>query len=115
MSIAMQLSGFLFLLIVITLIICDVLGHGTVDNLKSEAKLQKINEDPKKFEISFVLLIIEHIIIILLAVMLFIAFSSFNIILGVIWIIFRVGEGSINIYSKKLSIISCLLKLYEKF
>ena len=98
----MQLSGFLFLLIIITLIFCDILlGHGTIDNLKSEAKLQKINEDPKKFEISFVLLIIEHITIVVLAVMLFIAFSSFNVILGVIWVIFRGGEGLLNIYGKK--------------
>ncbi len=98
----MQISGFLFLLIIITLIVCDLLlGHGTIDNLKSEAKLHKINEDPKKFEISFVLLIIEHISIVILAVMLFIAFSSFNVILGVIWVIFRGGEGLLNIYGKK--------------
>ncbi|MHA1206900.1 MAG: DUF4386 family protein [Candidatus Hodarchaeales archaeon] len=101
MSLAMQLSGFLFLLIIIALILCDILGHGTLDNLKSEAKLQKINEDPKKFEINFVLLIIEHIIIVVLAGMLFIAFSSFNVILGVIWVIFRGGEGLLNIYGKK--------------
>ncbi len=98
----MQLSGFLFLLIIITLIFCDILlGHGTIDNLKSEAKLQKINEDPKKFEISFTLLIIEHITIVVLTVMLFIAFSSFNVILGVFWVIFRGGEGLLNIYGKK--------------
>ncbi|MHA1978588.1 MAG: DUF4386 domain-containing protein [Candidatus Hodarchaeales archaeon] len=102
MSIEMQLSGFLFLLIIITLIFCDILlGHGTIDNLKSEAKLQKINEDPKKFETSFVLLIIEHITIVVLAVMLFMAFSSFNVILGVMWVIFRGGEGLLNIYGKK--------------
>ncbi|OLS21415.1 MAG: hypothetical protein HeimC3_35480 [Candidatus Heimdallarchaeota archaeon LC_3] len=102
MSIEMQLSGFLFLLIIIILIFCDaLLGHGTIDNLKSEAKLQKINEDPKKFEISFVLLTTEHITIVVLAVMLFMAFSSFNVILGVIWFIFRGGEGLLNIYGKK--------------
>ena len=101
MSIAVQLSGFLFLLIIITLIICDILGHGTIDDLNSEAKLQKINEDPKKFRISFLLLIIEHIIIILLAITLFIAFSPFNIILGAVWVIFRGMEGLLNIYGKK--------------
>ncbi|MHA2251408.1 MAG: DUF4386 domain-containing protein [Candidatus Kariarchaeaceae archaeon] len=102
MSIEMQLSGFLFLLIIITLILCDILlGHGTIDNLKSEAKLQKISEDPKKFTISFVLLIMEHVTIVVLAVMLFMAFSSFNVILGITWIIFRTGEGLLNIYGKK--------------
>ncbi|MHA2306417.1 MAG: DUF4386 domain-containing protein [Candidatus Hodarchaeales archaeon] len=101
MSITIQLSGFLFLLIIITLIICDILGHGTIDDLNSEVKLQKINEDPKKFRISFVLLIIEHVIIILLALTLFIAFSPFNIILGGVWVISRGTEGLLNIYGKK--------------
>ncbi len=97
----MQLSGFLFLLIIIILILCDILGHGTISDSDSDAKLQKINENPNKFIISFVLLIIEHVSIILLAVMLFIAFSSFNIILGIIWVIFRIVESSIQIYDKK--------------
>ncbi|MHA2139747.1 MAG: DUF4386 domain-containing protein [Candidatus Hodarchaeales archaeon] len=101
MSIAMQLSGFLFLLIIIILFICDYLGHGAISDLNSEAKLQKINEDPRKFEITFVLLLLEHISIIFLAVMLFIAFSSFNIIFGVIWLIFRIGESAIQIYDKR--------------
>ena len=83
------------------MIICDILGHGTIDDLNSEAKLQKINEDPKKFRISFVLLIIEHVVIILLALTLFIAFSPFNLILGVIWVISRGTEGLLNIYGKK--------------
>jgi hypothetical protein len=76
-------------------------GHGTVDDLNSETKLQKINDDPKKFRISFVLLIIEHVVIILLAITLFIAFSPFNIILGIIWVTFRGMEGLLNIYGKK--------------
>ena len=97
----MQLSGFLFLLIIIILIICDILGHGTISDLNSEAKFQKINENPKKFTISFILLVFEHVTIIFLVVMLFIAFSQFNIMLAVIWTIFRVGEGLIQIYNKK--------------
>ncbi|UCG02644.1 MAG: DUF4386 domain-containing protein [Candidatus Heimdallarchaeota archaeon] len=101
MSLEMQLSGFLFLLIIIILILCEILGHGTISDLKSEVKLQKINEDPKKFKISFVLLIIEHLSIITLAIMLFVAFSPLNIILGVIWVIFRIGESSFQIYDKK--------------
>jgi hypothetical protein len=39
----MQLSGFLFLLIIITLIVCDILfGHGTIDNLKSAAPMKRM-------------------------------------------------------------------------
>lgn len=78
-----------------------MLGHGTVDDLNSEAKLQRIDDDPKKFKISFVLLIIEHVVIIILALTLFIAFSPFNIILGIIWVISRGMEGLLNIYGKK--------------
>ena len=101
MGLEIQLSGFLFLLIIIILILCDILGHGPISDLKSEEKLQKINENPNKFRISFFLLIIEHLTIILLVVMLFIAYGSFNILIGIIWVIFRVGESSIQIYDKR--------------
>jgi len=97
----MQLSGFLFLFIVIILFLCDFLGHGVISDLNSEAELQKINKDPRKFKASFILLIIENISIILLAIMLLIAFNSFNLILGIIWTIFRMGESLIQIYNKK--------------
>ena len=43
----------------------------------------------------------EHFNIIALAIMLFIAFSSYSLILGIIWITFRTGEGLIQIYFKK--------------
>jgi hypothetical protein len=33
--------------------------------------------------------------------MLFIAFSSYGLILGIVWITFRIGEGLIQIYYKK--------------
>jgi len=67
----------------------------------SDAQLQKINNDPSKFKISVVLILIEHLSIISLAVTLFIAFNSDNIILGIIWTISRVGEALIQIYDKK--------------
>ena len=101
MSLEMQFAGFLFLLIIILLIICDILGHGVISDLDSDAKLQKINEDPNKFKISFVLLLTENVSLIFLAIMLFIAFSSVNILLGIIWVIFRTGESLIQIYDKK--------------
>ena len=47
----------------------------------------------KKFQISIVLRLIEHGSVIVLAVMLFIAFSPYNIILGIVWTISRIGEG----------------------
>ena len=47
------------------------------------------------------LFLIEHVSIIALAVILFIVFSPYNLILGVLWTIFRIGEGLIQIYNKK--------------
>jgi len=97
----MIISGFLFLLIIVLLMVCDKLGHGVLFDLDSEAKLQRINKDPKKFQISFVLLLTEHIIIITLAVMLFIAFYQYNLILAIVWTISRITEGLINLYIEK--------------
>jgi hypothetical protein len=101
MSLAAQLSGFLFLFIIVDLILCDILGFGIDSDLNSEAKLQKINADPQKFKITFFLLLLENITIFSLAIMLFIAFSPINMMLGVIWAIFRITESLIQIYDKK--------------
>jgi len=96
-----RISGFLFLFIIITNITSGKFGYKTFSDLNSDAKLQEINAYPKKFKISFVLILTEHASIIFLAVMLSIAFSPYNIILGIIWTIFRIGEGLIQIYNKK--------------
>ena len=97
----MILSGVLFLFIIIINFVSGRLGYETVSDLDSDAILQKINNDPKKFQISFMLFLIEHVSIIALAVILFIVFSPYNLILGVLWTIFRIGEGLIQIYNKK--------------
>ena len=102
-EIAVRLSGFLFLsLIIISFVASLRFGSEawTISDLDSDPKLQKINDDPNKFKISIVLALIEHVGIISLAVILFIAFSPFNIILAVVWTLSRTGEGSIHIYSK---------------
>ncbi|MCK4884854.1 DUF4386 domain-containing protein, partial [Candidatus Bathyarchaeota archaeon] len=66
------------------------------DDYDSDADLQKINNDPKKFQISIVLALLEHGSVIALAIMLFIVFSPYNLILGTVCIIFRIGEGLIQ-------------------
>jgi len=73
----------------------------TLSDLDSDAKLQKINNDPRNFKISVMLALIDHVTVISIAVVLFIAFSPFNIILGIAWVFFRTGEGLIQIYNKK--------------
>jgi len=97
-----MLSGFLFLLIIVVLTLATSrFGYEIFSDLDSEAMLQKINKDPRKFKIGISLVILEHIIIITLAIVLFIAFNSYNIILAVVWTISRTGEGAIQIYNKK--------------
>jgi len=97
----MVLSGFLFLFIIITLVASGAFGYSVISDLDSDAKLQEINNDPKKFKIGTVLAFIEHGSIIALAVTLFIAFSPYNMILAVIWTISRITEGLINFYNEK--------------
>ena len=96
-----EISGLLFLLIIVILILAsEKYGYETFSELDSDAKLQKINEDPAKFRTGIKLVIIEHTIIVTLAVTLFIAFSSYNLLLGVIWVIARAVEGLIQINNK---------------
>ncbi|MFX1494488.1 MAG: DUF4386 family protein, partial [Promethearchaeota archaeon] len=101
MSIEIQLSGFLFLFIIITNLASSMFGYKTIGDWDSVTQLQKINKNPTKFRISVVLILIEHFSIICLAVTLFIAFSRYNLILGIVWCIFRIGEALIQIYDKK--------------
>ncbi len=97
----MWLSGFFFLFIIITNITSGKFGYKTFGDVDSDAQLQKIKNDPTKFKISIVLILIEHLSIISLAVTLFIAFSPYNIILGIVWCISRIVEALIQIYDKK--------------
>ena len=103
MNIEMFLSGFLFWFIIVTNLVSGRFGYDqiTFGALDPEAKLQKIGNDPKKFKISVLLILIEHFSIISLVIMLFFAFSPFSIMLAVVWTIFRIGEGLIQIYNKK--------------
>ncbi len=98
-EIAMRLSGVPFLFILFTLAASIAFGIKLGD-LNSDDSLQEINEYPKKFQASIILSIIEGVRIIALAIMLFIAFSPYNLILGVVWTICRIGEGLILIYSQ---------------
>jgi hypothetical protein len=97
----MVLAGFLFWLDIILVFTSERFGYITFNELDSDAKLSKIHNDPKKFKIGFGLILIEHLNIIALAIMLFFAFSSYSLILGIVWIISRIGEGLIQIYYKK--------------
>ena len=98
---AATLSGLLFWLIIITNIASSRYGYQTFGDLDSEADLEKISNDPRAFQTGFVLILIEHICIILLALMLFIAFGQHNLILGLVWLVCRGSEGLIQILNKR--------------
>jgi hypothetical protein len=95
----MRVSGFLFLLILTTLFASSAFGD-KIGDFDSDDKLQKIYNDPKKYQISIVLALIQHVSIIALAIMLFIVFNPYNLILGIAGTIFRIGEDLIQIYNE---------------
>jgi len=97
----MILSGFLFWFIIIMVMASVRFGYEIYSDLDVDAKLKQINSDPKKFQFSIALILLEHVSIIALAVTLFIAFSPYNLILAVVWTISRIGESLIQIYNKK--------------
>ena len=98
-ELAINVSGFLFLSILVMLVVSIPFAY-PIDDFDSDDRLQKINNDPKKFKVSIVIALIEGVRIISLAIMLFIAFGPLSIILGVVWLTCRIGEGLIHIYSE---------------
>ncbi|MHA2143039.1 MAG: DUF4386 domain-containing protein [Candidatus Thorarchaeota archaeon] len=97
-----EISGFLFLLIIVILVTATSrYGYEIFSELDSEAQLQKINENPQKFRTGALLVVAEHAVIVALAATMFIAFSPYNLLLGVVWVIARGTEGLIQIYRKR--------------
>ena len=93
----MFLSGFLFLFILIINLVMASYGYKMEkEDYDPDADLRKINNNPKKFKTGIALALIEHTSVIALTILLFITFSSYNIALGIIWLIFRTAEGLIQ-------------------
>ena len=79
----MILSGFLFLFILVLNIVMGLLGYlMEKDDYDPDVDLQKINKNHKNFRLSIRLALIEHGSVIALTIILFIAFSSYNLSLG---------------------------------
>ena len=99
--IEMMVSGFLFLFILVLNLVMGALGYlMEKDEYDPDTDLQKINKNPKKFQKGIMLALIEHGCVIVLTILLFIVFSSYNIILGIILVVFRTGEGLIQFYNE---------------
>ncbi len=101
MNIAIWFSGFFFLFIIITNISSNFFGYKTTGTVEVKNKLLDINKNQAKFKIGVVLILVEHFGIVFLAISLFIGFSQYNAILGIVWCISRFIEASIQIYDKK--------------
>ena len=102
MSIVVNVSGFLFLLIIVLLnIATGKYGYEIFSELDPDSKLNTVHDNPKKFRTGILIAMSEHVVIILLAISLFIAFYIYDILLGVIWVVSRSLEGLIQIYNKK--------------
>lgn len=101
MIIEVALAGFLFLFILALNLVMGALGYlMEKDDFDPDADLQKINNNPKRFRAGIGLALIEHGCVIALTILLFIAFGSHNLILGIVWTICRTGEGLIQFYNE---------------
>jgi hypothetical protein len=96
-----MLAGFLFLLILALNLVMGALGYlMEKDDYDPDADLQKISRNPARFQISIVLALVEHGCVIGLTVLLFIAFSQYHLILGIVWVLFRGAEGFLQFYNE---------------
>jgi hypothetical protein len=95
------LSGFFFWFIIVTNIASGRFGYETFSKLDTDAQLQKIGSNPRKFKIGFAFIFVEHVGIVCLANMLFVAFSPTNMLLATIWTIARLTEALIQISAKR--------------
>jgi len=95
------MAGLLLWLIIATNFASNQFGYQTFGDLETEAILHEIGEDPRRFKTGFALMIIEHLCIILLAIMLFIAFNRLGLALAVVWLVSRGFEGVIQIVEKR--------------
>ena len=96
------LSGIVFLLIIVILSIAgEKYGYEVFSEYNAIVKLNKINENPQKFRTAITLVVFEHAIIIILSISMFLAFGSYNLILGFIWLLARSVEGLLQINNKR--------------
>jgi hypothetical protein len=101
MIVEIFLSGFLFLFILVLNLVMGIFGYlMEKDDYDPDKDLKKITKSPKKFKIGIGLALIEHGCVIALTILLYIAFSPYSIFLGIVWGVFRTGEGLIQFYNE---------------
>ncbi len=95
--IEMIVSGFLFLFILFLNVIMGAFGYlMEKDEYDPDADLKKINKNTRKFKLGIGLALVEHGCVILLTILLFIISNPYSMLLAIILLIFRIGEGLIQ-------------------
>lgn len=90
-----QLCGFLFLFILFTSALSQMLSSATLDLEDVPGTMSKVAANDKKFRLSVVIDLVSHASIIALAGLLFIAFGPYGRALALIATLLRVAEGTI--------------------
>jgi hypothetical protein len=83
------------------------------DDYDPEADLKKINKSPQKFKTGISLAFLEHGCVILLTILLFIISNPYSMLLAIILLIFRTGEGLIQFINEPKY--WSLIKLAEQY
>ena len=95
--IEMMLAGFLFLFILVLNVAMGAFGYlMEKDNYDPDADLKKINKKRRKFKLGIGLALVEHGCVILLTILLFIISNPYSMLLAIVLLIFRIGEGLIQ-------------------
>ena len=107
-----QLCGFLFLFILLTSALSQVLGGAALNTEDIPGTLRMVAAIGEKFRLSVVIDLISHVSIIALAALLFITFSPYNRSLALVGTLWRVAEGTILALNEvnKLVILDVSLK-----
>ncbi len=97
----MTVAGFLFLFILVLNLVMSALGYKIeIGEFDIDAKLLKFAAYPNRFRISVAVALIEHVSIIVLAILLFRVFGPYSLILGLVWTVFRTGEGVVQLFNE---------------
>jgi hypothetical protein len=108
-----QVSGFLFLFILLTTVLSQFMARDPIDSEDVPRTLGAVAERGQKYRLSIVIDLVSHVSIIALAGALYLTFSPFNQSLALLGTLWRAAEGTIIAFSEIFNIV--LLSVGRKF
>jgi len=108
-----QLCGFLFLFVLITTMLSYSMAGAPLDGEDVTNTLRAVAKSGKKYRTSIVFDLVSHVSIVVLAGVLYLAFSPYNRSLALMGTVLRVAEGTIIAFNEVNNII--LLAVAQKF